>query len=92
MVKVHILAHCGADLGDQRGHHTVAEVEIAAEVAVGDDIGTPEGLGHIGRKVDVAVEIVRDIARNLRLEPAGIDAPGLGCGDSSGKRPRRCSE
>ena len=44
----------GADLGDQRGHHVVAEIEIAPQVAIGGDVGAPEGLGHVRRKVDIA--------------------------------------
>ena len=72
----------GADFGDQRGDDAVAEIEIAAEIAVGCDVGPPERLGHIGGIVDVAVEIGADVGHDLRLEAPRIDAGLLRGGDA----------
>ena len=79
---VGVRANGGADLGDQRGDDAVAEIEIAAQVAVGRDVGAPERLGHIGGIVDVAVEIGADVGRDFRLEAPRIDAGLLRAGDA----------
>ena len=77
-----VRANGGTDFGDQRGDDAIAEIEIAAEIAVGRDVGAPERLGHIGGIVDVAVEIGADVGHDFRLEAARIDAGLLRAGDA----------
>ncbi len=60
----------------------------ARELAVAPRVGEPEGLGHVGREVDVAGEIGVMSARMRRLQAGGIDAGRLGARRGNGRRSR----